>query len=88
MCADLLGHGQGLLVRDGLHLAGSQGFGGRAVVSQVELGADQDDGDIGGVVFDLGIPLVAGQSHGSNGQCTVYGASLVPWLSRYQRMEG
>lgn len=59
MCADLLGHGQGLLVRDGLHLSGSQGLGGVAVVSQVELGAHEDDGDVGGVVFDLRIPLVA-----------------------------
>lgn len=59
MCADLLGHDQGLLVRDGLHLSGSQGVGGVAVVSQVELGAHEDDGDAGGVVFDLRIPLVA-----------------------------
>jgi hypothetical protein len=58
MCADLLGDGQGLLVRDGLHLAGAQGFGRGAVISQVELGADQDDGDVGGVVFDLGVPLI------------------------------
>lgn len=67
MCADLLGHGQGLLVRDRLHLAGSQGLGGCAIVSQVELGADQDDGDIGGVVFDLGVPLAGCQSRGAGG---------------------
>jgi hypothetical protein len=58
MCANLLGHSQGLFVRDGLHLACSEGFDRVAVVSQVELGADEDDGDIGGVVFDLGEPLI------------------------------
>lgn len=58
MCADLLGDGQGLLVRDWLHFAGAQGFGRGAIISQVELGADEDDGDIGGVVFDFGVPLV------------------------------
>lgn len=57
MCADLLGHGQGLLVRDGLHLTGSEGLSGRAIVSQVELSADKDDGDVGGMVIDLGVPL-------------------------------
>lgn len=58
VCADFLGHDQGLLVRDRLHLAGSQSLGCCAVVSQIELGAHQDDGDIGGVVFNLGVPLV------------------------------
>lgn len=62
MCADLLGDDQGLLVRDGLHLAGAEGVGGGAVISQVELGAHQDDGDAGGVVFDLREPLDAGMS--------------------------
>lgn len=57
MCADLLGHGQGLLVRDGLHLTGSEGFSGRAIVSQIELSADKDDGDVGGMMIDLGVPL-------------------------------
>lgn len=60
MCANLLGHSQGLFVRDGLHLASAEGFRSRAVVSQIELGTDEDDGDIGGVVFDLREPLEAG----------------------------
>jgi hypothetical protein len=59
MCADLLSNSQGLFVGDGLHLASAEGLGGRAVVSQVELGADKDDGDIGGVVFDFREPLGA-----------------------------
>jgi hypothetical protein len=46
-----------LFVRDGLHLACAEGLDGVGVVSQVELGADEDDGDIGGVMFDLGEPL-------------------------------
>lgn len=57
MCADLLGDGQGLFVRDGLHLSGAQGFGCCAVVAQVELGADQDNGDAGCMVFDFWEPL-------------------------------
>lgn len=57
VCANLLGHGQSLLVRDGLHLSGAQGFGCCAVVAQVELGADQDNGDAGCMVFDFGKPL-------------------------------
>lgn len=86
MCADLLGDGQGLLVRDGLHLAGAQGFGGGAVVSQVELGADQDDGDVGGMVLDLGVPLLRSVSGKLDGQ--LGGGWDVPWLSRYRRMAG
>ena len=57
MCADLLGYAQRLLVRDGLHLSGPEGVDGGAVVAEVQLGADQDDGDAGGVVFDFGEPL-------------------------------
>lgn len=60
MCANFLGHSQGLFVGDGLHLACAEGFRSRAVVSQIELGTDEDDGDIGGVVFDLREPLEAG----------------------------
>lgn len=85
MCANLLGHGQGLLVRDWLHLAGSQSIGCCAVVSQVELGADQDDGDIGGVVFNLGVPLVTISPAGSG---VLVWPVVVPWLSRYQTMAG
>lgn len=54
---DLLGDGQRLLVRDGLHFASAQGVSGRSVVSQVQLGSDKDDGDIGSMVLDFGIPL-------------------------------
>ena len=61
MCANLLGDGQGLFVGDGLHLACAEGFNSGAVVSQIELGTDEDDGDIGGVVFDLREPLEAGE---------------------------
>lgn len=76
MCADLLGDGQGLLVRDRLHLAGAQGFGSGAVVSQVELGADQDDGDVGGVVFDFREPLLRSVSRIRRQLCR-YGESYL-----------
>jgi hypothetical protein len=57
MCSNLLGDGQGLFVRDRLHLSGAQGFDCCAVIAQVELGADQDNGDAGCVVFDFWEPL-------------------------------
>ena len=57
MRSDLLGHDQGLVVRDGLHPLGSQALEGGGVFSQIELGADEDDGDRRGVMVDLGKPL-------------------------------
>jgi hypothetical protein len=57
MCANLLGYGQGLFVGDSLHLACAEGFRSRAIVPQIELGSDENDGDIGGVVFDFREPL-------------------------------
>ena len=57
MGADLLGHGQRLLVGYRLHLSLAQGGDGRVVVPQIELGADQDDGHTGRMVFDFGEPL-------------------------------
>lgn len=59
MCADLFGHSQGLFVGNGLHFACAEGFCGRAIVPQVELGANEDNGNIGGVVFDFREPLIA-----------------------------
>jgi hypothetical protein len=55
--ADVLGHNKGLVVRDGLHALGAQALQRGRVFSQVQLGADEDDGDGWGVVVDLGEPL-------------------------------
>lgn len=55
--ADVAGAGQSLLVGDGLHTLGAQGVERGGVLAQIELGADQDDGDVGCVVVDLGVPL-------------------------------
>lgn len=57
MRANLLGDGQRLLIGDGLHLPLAKGLCSRAIISQIELGADKNDGDIRGVVLDLGVPL-------------------------------
>lgn len=57
MRSDLLGHDQGLVVRDGLHPLGAQALEGGGVFSQIKLGADEDDGDRWGVMVDLGKPL-------------------------------
>lgn len=54
---DLLGAEQRLLVRYGLHALLSQGLEGGGVLSKIELGADEDDWDIGRVVVNLGVPL-------------------------------
>lgn len=58
VCPDLFGHRQGLLVRDGFHLTGAEGFGSCAVVSQVEFSTDKNNGDTRCMVFDLWIPLL------------------------------
>ncbi len=57
MCADLLGAEQGLVVRHGLHPLLPQRLEGARVLPQIQLGADEDDGDIGGMMVDLGVPL-------------------------------
>jgi hypothetical protein len=55
--ADILSHNQGLVVRDGLHALGAQTLQRGGVFSQVQLGADEDDGDGRRVVVDLREPL-------------------------------
>jgi hypothetical protein len=54
---DIRSNLQGLLVCDGRHLLGAERFDGCGVLAQIELGANQDDGDAGGMVFNLGVPL-------------------------------
>jgi hypothetical protein len=56
--SDLLGDGQGLLVRDRLHLSLSEGFCRRGIVPQIELGTNKNDGNIGSMVLDLWVPLL------------------------------
>lgn len=57
VCSNLLGHGECLFIRDGFHLSCTKGLRGRLVVSQIQLGADEDDGNVGCMVLDLRIPL-------------------------------
>lgn len=59
MCSDLLCYNKGLVVRDGLHALGSQALEGGRVFSQIELGADEDDGDRRSVMVNLWEPLEA-----------------------------
>ena len=54
---DLLGHLHGLLVLYRLHLTLSQLLLHLRVVAQVELGADEDDGHAGRMMFYFGVPL-------------------------------
>lgn len=57
LCLDLLRHHDGLLILDGRHLLLPQALARGLVIAQIQLRADEDDGDAGGVVLDLGIPL-------------------------------
>ena len=58
---DLLGTEKGLVVRYGVHAFLAQRFERRGVFPEIELRSDEDDGDVGRVVIDLGVPLVSGQ---------------------------
>jgi hypothetical protein len=55
--ADFLGANKRLLVRHRLHALLAQGLESSGVLTEIELGADKDDGNVGGVMFDLGMPL-------------------------------
>lgn len=56
--SDLFGDSQCLLVRDRLHLSLPEGFCCRGIVSQIEFGTNKDDGNIGGMVLNLRVPLL------------------------------
>lgn len=57
MGLDLLGAEEGLVVRHGIHALLAQGVERCGVFAEVELRPDEDDGDVGRVVVDLGVPL-------------------------------
>lgn len=54
---DLPGHGQALRVCDGRQLLVPKPFDGVLVVTEVQLGAHQEDGCVGAVVPHLWVPL-------------------------------
>jgi hypothetical protein len=54
---DLLGADERLLVCHGRHPLLGQAPDRIGVLAQIKLGADQNDGDVGCVVVNLGIPL-------------------------------
>jgi hypothetical protein len=55
--SDLFRYSESLLIAHRLHLLRSQGIGGPSVVPKVELCADEDYGNVGGVVLDFWVPL-------------------------------
>lgn len=57
MCPDVLGSSESFIIGDGLHSLLTQALDGVLVLPQIELGADEDDRDVGGMVTDLGVPL-------------------------------
>lgn len=54
---DLLGTEQGLVVGYGFHALLAEGIERSGVFSEIKLGANEDDGDIRGMMVDLRIPL-------------------------------
>ena len=68
---DLLGDNHRLLVLYRCHLLLSQALLGRFVVSKIELCADQDDGDIGRMVFYFRVPLWTRKSTANRNDCVM-----------------
>ena len=64
---DLSCHGQALRIGDGGQLLVSQPLNGVLVISQIQLGAHQDDGCVGAVVSHLRVPL---EHHTHKHKCT------------------
>jgi hypothetical protein len=54
---DLLGASQRLLIWYRLHALLSERFEGGCVLSKIELGSDKNDGNVGRMMVDLGVPL-------------------------------
>lgn len=54
---NFLGTDEGLLIGHGLHALLPQRVEGGGVVAKIELGADENNGDVGSVVVDFGVPL-------------------------------
>jgi len=59
MGSDLLGAHQSLVVRHRLHSLLPERLEGSGVFPQIQLGADEDDGNIGRMVIDLRVPLAS-----------------------------
>jgi hypothetical protein len=57
VCPDLLRNDQGLVIRNWLHALLSQAIKCSGILSQVELRANEDDGNGWSMVIDLGEPL-------------------------------
>jgi hypothetical protein len=57
VCSNLLCDNQGLIVGDWLHTLLSQALEGSGILSEIELRADEDDGNRGRMVVNLGEPL-------------------------------
>lgn len=63
MCSDFLGADQGLVVRYRLHSLLSEALQSLGVFSQIQLGANEDDWNVGRVMIDLWVPLWRIVSH-------------------------
>lgn len=57
MCPDVLRSPESFIIGDGLHSLLAQALNDVWVLPQIELGADQDDGNVGSMVTDLRVPL-------------------------------
>ena len=84
--SDFLAALDALRVADGLHALLAQPVERLGIVAQIQLGADEDDGDVGRVVRDLGVPLHAQAV--SSPACMRRGRAHEPWRARCQTTEG
>lgn len=57
VCPDVLRSSEGFIVGDRLHPLFTETLNGVGILPQVQLRADQNNGDIGSVVADLRVPL-------------------------------
>lgn len=63
MVTNLFGHGQSLGIRDWVEFLLLQLFNGVFVISQIQLGANQNDGSVGTMVSHLRVPLQTQTQH-------------------------
>jgi len=57
VASNFLAEGEGRFVSDGCLLLGGKLLDGGSIFSQINLGSDQDEGNVGAVVRNLRIPL-------------------------------
>lgn len=79
MSSDLLRAHQGLIVGNRLHSLLPERLESRGVFTQIELGSDEDNGNVRRMMIDLGVPLMICQLIVLVCRCLAAGVDHVPW---------